>query len=100
MTTPAQGEGIEVIGRHRLIKFPLQWIKLIVEVDGQQQRIQWDQPHFIAEPPGEHQVKVFIRYFGKVRLATEMVVQVTSGQITKLEYRPPLVAGGELKAVG
>ena len=92
-------QGIEIEGRHRVFKFPLQFIKLIAEVDGQQQRVQWDQPHFIAEPPGEHQIKVFIRYFGRVRAATEMVVQVAPGQITKLEYRAPLVATGELKTV-
>jgi hypothetical protein len=99
MTIPAQGEGIEIEGRHRFFKFPLQFIKLIAEVDGQQQRVQWDQPHFIAEPPGEHRVKVFISYFGRVRAATEMVVQVGPGQIAKLEYWAPMVATGELKTV-
>jgi hypothetical protein len=103
MTTPASGEGIEIIGRHKLFEWPLQLTKLTVEVDGQPYQGQWGHPRFLAAPPGEHRVKVFFRYFGTVRGETETVVQVAPGQVTRLEYRTPVIvvaAPGELKTVG
>jgi hypothetical protein len=102
MTTPAPGEGIEIIGRHSPLAWLLYFTRLTVEVDDQPQRGPWRQARFIAVPPGEHNVKVFFKYLAKVRCCEAgTVVQVAPGQVTRLEYRAPrlMTSPGKLKVV-
>jgi hypothetical protein len=102
MTTPAPGEGIEIIGRHNPLQWLLYFTKLTVEVDGQPQPGPWRKQRFIAVSPGEHRVNVFFKYLAKARCCeAETVVQVAPGQTTRLQYRAPqlMTSPGKLTAV-
>jgi hypothetical protein len=102
MTTPAPGEGIEIIGRHNPLQWLLYFTKLTVEVDGQPEQGPWRRRRVIAVPPGEHRVSVYFKYLGKPRCcAAETVVQVAPEQVTRLEYRAPqlMTSPGKLKTV-
>jgi hypothetical protein len=102
MTTPAAGEGIEVIGRHNPMQWLLYFTKLTVEVDGQAQPGPWRQQRFVAVPPGQHRVNVFFRYLTAARACEAVLdVQVSPGQVTRLQYRAPIfvTSKGKLRLV-
>lgn len=102
MTTPAAGEGIEVIGRHNPLQWLLYFTQLTVEVDGQAQRGRWRRPRFAAVPPGQHRVNVYFRYLTMARACEAVLdIQVSPGQVAKLEYRAPIfvTAKGKLRVV-
>ncbi len=101
MTTPAAGEGIEVIGRHNPMQWLLYFTQLTVEVDGQPHRGPWRQPRFIAVPPGQHRVNVFFRYLTSARTCEAVLdIQVAPGRVARLEYRAPffMTSKGKLTA--
>jgi len=90
MTTPAAGEGIEIIGRHNPLAWLLYFTKLTVEVDGQPEPGPWRRQRYFAVPSGQHRVNVFFKYLAKARCCEASTdVQVAPGQVTKLEYRAP-----------
>jgi hypothetical protein len=102
MTTPASGEGIEVIGRHNPLQWLLYFTQLTVEVDGEPQRGPWRRQRFIAAPAGQHRVNAFFRYLTMARACEAVLdIQVSPGQVARLEYRAPIfvTSKGKLRVV-
>jgi hypothetical protein len=90
MTSPAQGEGIEVTGRHNPLAWILYFVPLKVEIDGQAAPGSWGTT-FIAVPPGQHQVSVYFPYLFRPRCCEGSAsVTVSPGQVTSVDYRAPI----------
>jgi hypothetical protein len=83
--------GVEITTKVFPMAFLLLFYKTNVTIDGVTSAVPWG-THFYELEPGRHNIRIGFRYMlGKNMGESQIDVDVSSGQVTKILYRSPLV---------